>query len=299
MPSGCVIYVPDSLWLSDFWAGQLVGAAFRGCDVRIISPALANAPVSAKPVMARSRALVTRLLEVQELMQDVFADAGGSFRIGLYTRTAPVDDLPAMLREMEAQFGDNPFLHDEFPFSDSVYELFTELPDFLNERGFQTQPLVADVVKRQPQLHRKTQLLGMRSVLDEVAREMDVETMGRLLVDAAAGMARPDSVPRDLRSQVIAAEPLISRIELLPDSLQKRSVLYALVGSMNKDPRGMMLDGETLLAVSGRWGLVHYPDFALLTGRTTWLRDREQLDQLLPPYSAFNRWLARLLRDLF
>jgi hypothetical protein len=299
MPAGCVIYVPDSLWLSGFWAGQLVGAAFRGCDVRIISPALANAPVPAKPVMARSRALVTRLFEVQELLQDVFAEAGGSFRIGLYTRTAPVDDLPAMLREMEAQFENNPFLHEEFPFSDAVYDLFTELPDFLSAGGFAAQPLVADIVKRQPQLHRKTQLLGMRAVLDEVAREMDAETMGRLLVDAAAGMARPDSVPRDLPSQVRAAEPLLSRIELLPDSLQERSVLYALVGSMNKDARGMMLDGETLLVVSGKWGLVHYPDFALLAGRTTWLRDHEQLDELLPPYSTLNRWLGRLLRDVF
>jgi hypothetical protein len=299
MPSGCVIYVPDSLWLSGFWAGQLVGAAFRGCDVRIISPALANAPVPAKPVMARSRALVTRLFEVQKLLQDVFADAGGSLRIGLYTRSAPVDDLPAMLREMEAQLDDNPFLHEEFPFSDAVYDLFTELPDFLSGGGFEAQPLVADATKRQPQLHRKTQLLGMRSVLDEVAREMDVETMDGLLVNAAAGMARPDSVPRDLRSQVLAAEPLLSRLELLPDSLQARSVLYALVGSMNKDARGMMLDGETLLVTSRRWGLVHYPDFALLAGRTTWLRDREQLDALLPPYSTLHRWLGRLLRDLF
>jgi phosphatidylserine/phosphatidylglycerophosphate/cardiolipin synthase-like enzyme len=106
-------------------------------------------------------------------------------------------------------------------------------------------------------------------------------------------------VSGDLRSQMQAVEPLISRIGLLPDSLKERSVLYALVGSMNKDARSMMLDGETLLAVSGRWGLVHYLDFALLAGRTTWLHDRAQLDELLPPYSTFDRWLGRLLRDLF
>lgn len=299
MPSGCIIYVPDPLWLSGFWAGQLVGAAFRGCDVRIIAPALANAPITAKPVMARGRALVTRLFEVQELLQDAFADAGGSFRIGLYTNSASVNDLPAMLREMVAQFDEAPFLRDDFPFPDSVYGLLAGLPDFLSAHGFQAKPLVTDTTERQTKLHRKTQLLGMRSVLREIARELDVETMGALLIDAASRMARPDSVPGDLRSQMRALEPLISRISLLPDSLRERSVLYALVGSMNKDARSMMLDGETLLAVSGRWGLVQYLDYALLAGRTTWLHDRAQVDELLPPYSTFDRWLGRLLRDLF
>ena len=299
MPSGCVIYVPDSLWLSGFWAGQLVGAAFRGCDVRVIAPSLPNAPVQSKPVMARSRALVARMLAIQNLMGDVFADAGGSFRIGLYTRTAEVDDLPAMLREAEAQFDENPFLREEFPFPEPVYDLLAAAPDLLTEGGFETQPLVSDAVDRQPQLHRKTQLLGMRSVLREVAREMDVETVGKYLVHSAAGMARPDSVPRDLRSRAAVAHPMVSSIEQLPDSLQQRAILFALVGSMNKDARGMLLDGETLLAVAGPWSMVHYPDFASLLGRTTWLREPEQLDELLPPYSTLNRWLGRLLRDVF
>lgn len=299
MPSGCIIYVPDSLWLSSFWAGQLVGAAFRGCDVRIIAPALANAPITAKPVMARSRALLTRLFEVQELLQDIFADAGGSFRIGLYTNNESVHDLPAMVREMVERFEEAPFLRDDFPFPDSVFGLLDDLPDLLNARGYQAEPLVTDTTDRQTKMHRKTQLLGMRPVLREIARELDVETMGELLIDAASRMARPDSVPDDLRLQMQAVEPLVSRFELLPDSLQQGAVLYALVGSMNKDARSMMLDGETLLAVSGRWALVHYLDFALLAGRTTWLHDRAQLDELLPPYSAFNRWLGRLLRDLF
>ncbi len=86
MPAGCLIYVPDSLWLSAFWAGQLTGAAFRGCAVRVIAPALANAPSASDPVMARSRALVSRLLAVQTELQDVFNAAGGDLRVGLYTR---------------------------------------------------------------------------------------------------------------------------------------------------------------------------------------------------------------------
>src|SRR5690625_3384302 len=248
MPSGCIIYVPDSLWLSSFWAGQLVGAAFRGCDVRILAPALANAPATAKPVMARSRALITRLFEVQELLQDLYVAAGASFGVGLYTNSAPVDDLPAMLREMVAEFNENPFLRDDFPFSDSGNGLLAHLPSYLRARGFQPIPLSTDTTEDRTKLHRKTQLLGMRPVLREIARELDIETMGTLLIDAASRMSHPDSLPGDLGSQTQAVEPLISMVGQLPDSLQERSILYALVGSMNKDPRGMMLDGEVLLA---------------------------------------------------
>ena len=299
MPSGCVIYVPDSLWLSGFWAGQLVGAAFRGCDVRIIAPALPNAPVQSKPVMARSRALVARLLEIQNLMQDVFAAAGGSFRVGLYTRTADMNDLPAMLREAQVQFGNNPFLREEFPLPEPVYDLLAAAPDLLTQGGFETQPLVRDAVERAPQLHRKTQLLAMRPVMRAVAGEMDVATIREYLINVAAGIARPDSVPSDLASRAAVAYPMVSRIEQLPGSLRDSTVFFTLVGSMNKDARGMLLDGETLHVVAGPWSMMHYPDFALLLGRTTWLREPEQLDELLPPYSTLNRWLGRLLRDVF
>lgn len=299
MPSGCLIYVPDSLWLSSFWAGQLVGAAFRGCDVRIIAPALANAPATARPVMARSRALITRLFEVQELLQDLFNEAGGSFRVGLYTNSESVDDLAGMVQRMVKEFDENPFLRADFPFSDAVHELLADLPDSLSRTRVEREPLNTDSVDHQTKLHRKTQLLGMRSVLEQIAREIDPQTMSALLKDLQLRMSFPDSVPGDLQMQVRAVEPLISRLELLPDSVQEHSLLFALVGSMNKDPRSMMLDGEVLLAVAGRWALVHYLDFALLAGRTTWLSDRAQLDELIPPYGRIDRWIGRILRDLF
>ncbi|MEP0546964.1 MAG: hypothetical protein ABJF88_08530 [Rhodothermales bacterium] len=298
MPSGCVIYAPDSLWLSAFWAGQLVGAAFRGCSVRVIAPALANAPSASSPVMARSRALVARLLAVQTLMSDVFAQAGGDFRVGLYTRTSPVDDLPAVLAEAAENFGPGSFMREEIPFSDEVYDLLARAPDMLTEGGFEADPLVTDAVERLPQLHRKTQFLAMRPVMREIAREMDVATVREGLASAARGMALADSVQGTIASRAAVAHPMVARVDQLPPELRDSTVFFALVGSMNKDARSMMLDGETLHVVAGPWSMVHYPDFALLLGRTTWVEEQRQIDELIPPYSALNRWLSRILRDV-
>ncbi len=54
MPAGSVIYVPDSIWTSFLWTGQLVAAAFRGCHVYIVAPAAANAPSAAPMTLSRT-----------------------------------------------------------------------------------------------------------------------------------------------------------------------------------------------------------------------------------------------------
>ncbi|MDT7857385.1 hypothetical protein RQM47_12100 [Rubrivirga sp. S365] len=298
MPAGCVIYVPDSLWLSAFWSGQLVGAAFRGCAVRVIAPAFANAPSASAPVMARSRALIARMLLIQNEMEDVFAAAGGDFRVGLYTRTSEVDDLAGLLREASSQFERGAFLREEFPFPQDVYDLLQTVPDELDEAGVTVQPLVTDVVERLPKLHRKTQLLGIGAVTRQIAREMDVETVREGLRATTLGTMLADSVRGTMATRAQAQYPMVERVARLRPALRDSAVFFSLVGSMNKDSRSMMLDGETLHVVGGPWAMVHYPDFALLLGRTTWLEEQSQIDELIPPYTALERWLGRILREV-
>ena len=48
-PPDTVIVAPDSLWASPFWAGQLAGAALRGCHVYVVAPSLDNAPAAGAP----------------------------------------------------------------------------------------------------------------------------------------------------------------------------------------------------------------------------------------------------------
>ena len=82
---------------------------------------------------------------------------------------------------------------------------------------------------------------------------------------------------------------------LAPD-VQERSVYYLTVGSLNKDTRGQVLDGEVLYVVSGAWSLAAYTDFAALLGSTTWIESQEQLDQLLPPVTHLKRRISRWVR---
>ena len=294
MPAGCVAYIPDSLWLSSFWAGQLTGAAFRGCDVRIIAPSLANAPSAGGSVMSRSRAIVSRLLAVQTEMQDVFAAGGGDLRVGIYTRESSVNDLPAVIREARAGYAATPFLHTEVPLPDSVWQAIATAPDRLDAGGFEAAGGIADVVDRLPKLHRKTQFIALKPVMQEIAREMDVATVRDGLIASASSTAQPGSV--DLEARVAAAYPMVLRVALLPDSLRESAVFYSLIGSMNKDDRSLMLDGETLHITSGPWTMAQYPDFVLLLGRTTWVTEQSQIDALIPPYNGLTRRLGRLLR---
>lgn len=294
MPAGCVIYVPDSLWLSAFWAGQLTGAAFRGCAVRVIAPALANAPSASDPVMARSRSIVSRLLAMQTELQDVFNASGGDMRVGIYTRESAINDLPALLRESTEGYAATPWLRDEVPLPPDVLRLLADLPDDLDAGGFEVENIVDDVVDRSPNLHRKTQLFAMRPVLTQIARDLDAVTVRDALVAEAIGVARPDSV--SLADRVGAAYPMISRVGLLPEALQRQAVFFAAVGSMNKDDRSLMLDGETLSVVAGKWSMAQFPDFVLLLGRTTWVTEQAEIDRLIPPYGAFPTRLGRLLR---
>jgi hypothetical protein len=60
---------------------------------------------------------MTRLVVVQEQFGDVIAEAGGELHVGLYTRTAAMDDLPARIAEAEAAFEQHDFLRRIFPFT--------------------------------------------------------------------------------------------------------------------------------------------------------------------------------------
>ena len=84
----------------------------------------------------------------------------------------------------------------------------------------------------------------------------------------------------------------------LPPRLRDEAPLYFTVGSLNKDWRGAALDGEALAIVSGPWALIGWIDFLYISARTVWLDDVARMEELMPPYSDFQRWLGRRLRNL-
>jgi hypothetical protein len=299
VPAGTVIYVPDSLWTSYEWMAQLVSAALRGCLVYVVAPSLANAPSSDFPVMSTMQELVTRLVLVGEAFEDVITAAGGQLRVGLYTREAPLDDVPGVLMDVDSTFSANPFLQDIFPFSSeatAVLRRYREEPsaDVWNRAA------VVDVVDRLPKMHRKTQLVVSASVLRELAAseampgflEASFEHQFEPVRALGAGETRGPASP-----QVLVRE--YHRLTEEGRAFDAPPVLYFLTGSVNKNVRSMALDGEVLAAVAGPWALHAYLDFVLLSGGVTWIRDAEEVEVLLPPYSTLkriiSRWLYRVL----
>ena len=296
MPPGSVIYVPDSIWINGLWAAMLTGAALRGCRVYVIAPALANAPSSGMPQMARSQIIFGRFVEIANELRPEMEAAGGDLRAGLYTRTAPVGDLAAKLVEAARGYEKAPFLREEFPLPDTSYRNIENAPEIFAREGIAPQKLTPDVVARLPKLHRKTQLFVTRETQLALARHPAIRKTFVELMMYVAGLSEAPSEPFLEREDFKLIAPVLAAYRSLPQGLRDRSILYMTVGSLNKDPRGMLLDGEVLSVTSGEWSISTYFDFFLLLGSVTWLESQEQFESLWPTYSTWDRRIAHYLR---
>jgi hypothetical protein len=296
MPRGSVIYVPDSIWINGLWAAMLTGAALRGCRVYVVAPALANAPSAGMPQMARSQIVFGRFVEIAKELRPEMEAAGGDLRAGLYTRTSPVGDMAARLIEAEKGFDNAPFLKEEFPLPDTAYAKLERAPEILAREGVAPLTLTPDVVARLPKLHRKTQLFITRETQLALARDPAVrKALAEMMIHTARYREAPDE-PILEREGFRLFAPMLAAYDSLPRELRDRSILYMTVGSLNKDARGMLLDGEVLSVTSGAWSISTYFDFFLLLGSVTWLESQEQFESLWPTYSTWDRRIAHYLR---
>jgi len=293
-PPGSLIIVPNPIWTSMGWASQLVGAALRGCHVYVIAPSRKNAPSAGFLQLSRSREVLSRFLEIERLLAPEIESAGGRLKTGLYDRRADVEDVAGRLRDVAAGYREYPFLRDDFPLPDSLYDLLDRAPQLVAESG--TAPsLLPDSVRQEPKLHRKTQFIGSREALLALAEQpatqelLRAQLTGQVEADSE-GLAIPGRKPLAL------INPLIEAHRSLPADVRERSLYYLTVGSLNKDARGMVLDGEVLYVLSSEWSLWAYTDFFFLLGSTTWLTSQQEFDALLPPYNQLERRLGRWFR---
>jgi hypothetical protein len=299
MPPGSLIVVPDSIWTHELWAAHLVGAALRGCHVYVIAPATENAPSAGFPQMSRTREIWSRFLEVQEILGPEIEARGGRLRTGLYTRKTGVNDLQAQLGEMKDTFERYPFLREVFPFPAEFYARVGEAEELLAGAGYQPDArLPADAKQRAPKLHRKTQLFITREALEALVRDPRVQQViaNHVQFNARQGfLVDPDEGRAELGKLFF---PYLDAFRELPEEVRRRAVLYMTVGSLNKDARGMMTDGEVLQVTAGPWAIWAISDMWMLTGATTWLESQEELDRLMPPYKEWQRRVGRWIRKV-
>jgi hypothetical protein len=292
-PPDTVIVAPDSIWASPFWAGQLAGAALRGCHVYVVAPSLDNAPAAGRPILARTREIFARLLEVRRIMAHEIAQAGGQLRVGLYTRAAPSGDTLSKIREAADGLRKYPFLQDEFPMPTGTAHLLDEVAAELEAAGYKPLYIAEGTREGRPKMHRKTQLFATRAAMRAYA---DVPEIVASLRGQLAARARATADPVSVFEQESPLEterPILERMRRQPLPGTEDALYYLTVGSKNQDPRSAFLDGETALAVAGPWSLVAYSDFLLLMAATTWVEDDVELTKLIPVEEEKARKLGR------
>ncbi len=300
MPPGSVIYVPDSIWTSFLWTGQLVAAAFRGCHVYIVAPAAASAPSAAPPTLSRTQELYAQTVVIEQVLREVIEAGGGRLRVGLYARRSGVTDVPGNLREVAANFRRYPFIRNEFRLPDAFFDDLERVADSLEQAGFKSDTLAVDEATRAPKMHRKTQFFGSRALLDALVRDPRVVRRYRddMRIAVRSNLGSPTTDPLAADHRVVAERPLLEAFDALPPAVRDSAPLFLTVGSLNKDWRGAALDGEALAVVAGKWALIGWIDFLYLAGHTVWLDGPRDLEALLPPFTGRERWLGRLLRNI-
>jgi hypothetical protein len=303
MPPGSLIVVPDSIWTHELWAAQLLGAALRGCHVYVIAPAQQNAPSAGFPQLSRTREIWSRFIEARKILGPEIEARGGSLRVGLYTRAAGVDDLEAHLAEMHRTYERYPFLKQAFPFPEEFYARVGRAQELLAAAGYvpADDRLPQDARARSPKMHRKTQLFITGDALAAIVRDprtQDVIVNQTRFIARQGIVFEPEELAKARIDLAAIFRPYLDVIRDLPAPVREKAVMYMTVGSLNKDARGMMTDGEVMQVTAGAWAMWAVADMWILTGSTTWIDSQEELDKLLPPYSQLQRRIGRWVRKV-
>ena len=300
VPPGTVIYVPDSLWTNALWLAQLVSAALRGCEVYVVAPALPNAPSDGFLQMSAARELITSLFVVARDLGDVIREGGGDLRVGLYTRRSPIGPPGAKLWEVDTTYAKYAFLRSQYPFPEETWQMLWAHRARLDSLELGQAGAPVDSEAPVPRMHRKTQFMASRELVHTLAAQAEThEALDLMMRGWEEGVTvTPEARPIPSQGRLAVTRRLFAGYAALPAALRDSSLLYFIAGSLNKDTRGMALDGEAIAVVSGEWSLVAWLDFWSLFGSTTWIERLEEIEALLPEQNWLQRWMSRRVRGL-
>ena len=303
MPPGSVIKVPDSLWNTPFWAAALAGCALRGGRVLVIAPSLANSPVTAFGSLQHAYELLWRLIAVSRGLEPELAERGGLLRAGLYSSELDVTDIVGKVKAVRQSFTEHAWLRELFAFPPTVY---AELDTLIARYQDLLVPTLANdfEAERNPKLHLKANLIASREAWTFMARpewaQMSDEFMTQRIAqsqDRHRAVWVLDSIAD--ATLTINDAPTRAWHDGLSANERERVVFYTLIGSHNHNARSIVTDGEVALVVSGWPSVIPYLDLIAIVGQTRWPTDFAELAALLPPQSAFERWVAHRFRLIF
>jgi hypothetical protein len=281
---------------------MLAAAAARGARVHVIAPALANAPSPQAPLMVLSHDVMSRLVQLRDRLGTRIRGAGGELRVGLFAAQARVDDPAARRREVREGLRRNPWIRDVIPFDERALAVLdrAEMRTATDQDATQS---ARDERPRPPQLHPKTQLIARPGAIaalvrqpgweDVLARAMEVQSRQTARFAEQLGYTTPNV---DTAATRTADVILRGYEQAIPEAERKNVSFYFTLGTQNMDPRGMMLDGEATLLVSGVYAAAGLVDLYYVMARTTWVTTQAEIDRLLPPRGGLMRWIARIIR---
>jgi phosphatidylserine/phosphatidylglycerophosphate/cardiolipin synthase-like enzyme len=301
-PPGSVIIVPDPLWVSASWAAMLAAAAARGSQVMVIAPALANAPSPELPIIVLEREVLRRLLRIHDHLDAQLRQAHGALRIGIFAARAPVTDVAGRVAEVRDGLTRAPWIRDVIPFDAQALAVLDRATAQAGQAQAEAPAIAHDEKPREPQLHQKTVFIarpgaiaalvqqpGWEDALGQAIRAQSRETTR--LAEGNGSVQRADGAPPRV------ADSLLQRYERsLSEAERKQISFYFSLGTQNHDPRGLMLDGEATVIVSGFQASAGLVDLFYLMARTTWIEREADIDRLVPAPHGLLARMAHLLR---
>ena len=301
---------PDRRAGLDLDARAVGGAAIRAprCAAATCTsspPRLRTRPPPASRSCRRTREIWSRFIEARKILGPEIADRGGRLRVGLYTREGGVDDLQAQLAEMHQAFERYSVPEGGLPVPRGLLRGRREGRGAarLDRLPARRRPPAGGRARAAPKMHRKTQLFvtgGALAAIVSDPRTQEVIRGQTRFIYRQGIVFEPEELAKARIDLGRSSVRYLDVFRELPDPVREKAILCMTVGSLNKDARGMMTDGEVLQVTAGAWAMWAVADMWILTGSTTWIDSQEELDRLLPPYkqvaaARVGRWVRKVI----
>jgi hypothetical protein len=207
------------------------------------------------------------------------------------------------LREAREGLVRAPWIRELIPFDSSALTVLNRATAQAGRADVAATSIAQDEVPRAPQLHQKTQIIARPGAIAALLRQpgWDVVLAQTIGAQSRATTRLADAIgapipPADTAAARAADARLQGYQRSLSEADRKRLSFYFYVGSQNHDWRGLLMDGEAGVIVSGFDASAGLVDLFYLMTRTTWIERDSDIDRLIPAPSSLMNRLAHLLR---
>jgi hypothetical protein len=310
MPRGSVMLVPDSIWASDFWASCFVAIALRGVHVYAVAPSQDHAPSAAGPTLELIRESLAGMLHGGEIFGDEIHRAGGSLHVGVFATDIDVCNPLDRVEVFLASEPDSHLVVGGLVMDPGVREVLVAEREFLLAQPDTFQHITDYGEDRKTKLHQKTQFFATAEGIEILKRPEWTSFLTNYLAHHRKRCQRTDRSLEGIQPEWLRGKPAQNEaggaiITAFEESLGQESeeklerVAYFLtIGSLNQDRRGMLLDGEVVVTVSGYESLVTIMDFAFILTATDWLETSDEVDQHYPRQGGLLKTVTRWIHNL-